>query len=91
MEFFIFIQRADDLLGIKHFNGTVANDITCGDRACFILGDFQSLGTGGIKIQLDALQIEHDLGDIFDHVLKGIEFMFCIINTNRADSCSVKA
>ena len=90
MEFFILVQGADKLFRIQNFNGAVADDISGSHGTCFVLGNFKSLGTGGVEIELDTLEVQHDLGNIFHHVLKRIEFMFCIVDTNRTDRRSVE-
>ncbi|MEI3002368.1 MAG: hypothetical protein V8T86_15975 [Victivallis sp.] len=44
----------------------------------------------GVKIQPDALQIQHDLRDILEHVVQRVEFMLRAVNAHRADRRSLQ-
>src|SRR5690349_6819777 len=80
-----FVERADDLIGIQNLIALRKLNIAGGDFAFLVHteGKFARLVLGRLK--LDALQIEHDIGDIFDHARQSGEFVLCPRNFHCGD------
>ena len=86
----VFVQGADELVGIEDLDGAFGDDVARGDGAGFLLADLEDLDLIGVQIELDFLQVEDDLGDVFDHMRKRGEFVRGAVETDRGDRRALK-
>jgi starch phosphorylase len=63
-----------------------------GNRAdvYFILADFKGARTSALHVEFDTLEIQYNLGDIFDHIIERIELVLGTIDTHRSDRSSLE-
>ena len=80
-----FVERADNLIGIQNLIALRKLNIAGGDFPFLVYAErkFARLVLGRLK--LDTLQIEDDIGDVFDHARQSGEFVLCARDFHRRD------
>src|ERR1051326_1442204 len=74
------VQRADDLIGIENFVALRELNIARGNFAFLVDAErkFARLVLG--RLEFDAFQIKHDVGDVFHYTGQGRELVLCARN-----------
>ena len=90
-EFFLFIQRANQLLRIHQL--CVVIELNVGRSHCtrLVHGEQQHLGLAGLMdLELHPLEVEDDLRHVLNHTVDGGEFMLGTIHLQRGNGRTLK-
>src|SRR5665213_2986363 len=85
LKFFLFVEGADVLVGIDQFNVLVQLNVAGGHDA-FLAGRQQKhLLVARVRLELDLLQVQNDVGHVLDDAVNGGELVHRAVHFQRGD------
>ena len=73
------------LVGIDQLNVLVGLDVGGGDGAFLVDREQQGLFVAAVRLELDFLQVQNDVGHVFDDAFDGGEFVHRAVDLDRGD------
>jgi hypothetical protein len=80
-----FVERADQLLGVEHVVALHDLNIAGGDFAFLVYGQRKLPWLMIVGFKLHLLEVEDDIGNVFDHPWKSGKLMLCAGNFYCSD------
>jgi hypothetical protein len=85
LEFFLFIERADVLVGVHQFDILVQLDVRGGHRAFFVRREQQRLGITRVRLEQDLLQVQNDIGHVLHDAFNRGKLVHGAFHLDRGD------
>src|SRR5205823_7980860 len=85
IELMFLVESADDLLGVQNLVTLSELNIAGGDFAFLVHAKRKLARLVLSRLELDALQIQNDVGDVFDHAWQSGEFVLRAGNFYRGN------
>jgi len=85
LEFLLAIDGADELGRIDQFDMLVELDVAGGHRAFFVHGEQECLRLAAVRLELDLLEVQDDVGHILDNPIDRGELMLGPGDLDRGD------
>ena len=83
LEFFLFVERANDLIRIDQFDVLVGLDVGSGHFAFLVRRKQQCLRLARVRLELDLLEIQNDVGHVLNNAVNRGEFMLRAVHFER--------
>ena len=83
IELALSVERANDLIWIHDRNTSIGFNVGSGNGTGLVDADLQGQGLAAVRDHEDLLQIQNDVGDIFDDTVDALKFVADTFDFNR--------
>jgi hypothetical protein len=84
-ELLLFVERADDLLGVENLALLAFGNVAGGHSAFFVYRELERADLVVVGLELDFFEIENDVDGIFHHSRQGAELVESALDFHRGD------